>query len=59
MPCKGIKAANREVNEVVNSIKSVVEYICGSNGTSANIIQVAATQVLRGPYERFTPEEKA
>ena len=50
-----IKAANKEVNEVMKSMKSAMEYTRGSNG-SANTIQAAFT---RGPYERFTTEEKA
>ena len=45
VPCKGIKAANKEVNKVVKSMKLAMEYIRGSND-SANTIQVAATQAL-------------
>ena len=61
--CEGIKVANKEVNKVVNgmklAMKLAMKYTRGSNSTSANTIQVVATQVSQGPYERFTPEEKA
>ena len=56
--CKGIKAAKKEANEVVKDMKLAVEYTRGPN-SGANTIQAAATQVWQGPYERFTPEEKA
>ena len=56
--CESIKAVNKEVNKVVKGKKSAVEYTCGNNG-SANTIQVADTQVLQAPYERFTSKEKA
>ena len=58
MPCKAIKAANKEINKVVKSMKWAMEHTCGSNG-SVSTTQAAATQALQGPYVRFTVEEKA
>ena len=33
VPCKGIKAAKKEVNKVVNGMKLAMEYTCSSNNT--------------------------
>ena len=33
VPCKGIKAAKKEVNKVVNGMKLPMEYTHGSNNT--------------------------
>ena len=52
VPCEGITTANKEVNKVVESMKSAMEYNHGSNG-SANTVQAEATQVSRRPYERY------
>ena len=48
VPSEGIKAANEEVSKVMNSVKLSVE--------ECDIPTVSRS---RGPYERFTPEEKA
>ena len=48
VPSEGIKAANEEVSKVMNSVKLSLE--------EHNIPIVSRS---RGPYERFTPEEKA
>ena len=59
VPCKRIKLANKEINKVVNGIKSTMDYIHGINSTSTNTIQAVVTQVLQEICETFTPEEKA
>ena len=48
VPSEGIKAANEEVSKVMNSVKLSVEERYVPSGSRS-----------RGPYERFTPEEKA
>ena len=37
VPCKGIKAANKEVSKVAKSMKSAREYTRGGNGSASTI----------------------
>ena len=58
IPYKGIKAANKEVTKVVDSVDAKCTN-ASSTSTSTTTIQQLSSQTSRGPYERFTLEEKA